>query len=126
MYGDTKVSWSQTPVSLSRILNRMTFGEDISIGVYRKGELVHIHLKYEPCDPRAVKPIFHPYQSFDYEVLGGMVVSELTQNHIGLIMKRNPLLTKYLLPDNLLSPAVMISSVLQGSYLFDNLTLIHI
>jgi len=119
MTGDTQVSWSKTPVSLSRILNRLTFGEDVSIQIYRNGKSMLKKMTYEECDPREVKPVYSGYGEYDYDVVGGLVVSELTQNHVGLLMRANPLLTKYLLPENLLKPAVVITWVMESSYLFN-------
>jgi len=44
-----------------------------------------------------------------------MVVAQLAQNHVGALMRANPLLTRFLLPSNLLKSAVVVTHVFPGS-----------
>ena len=119
MYGETTVPWSDTPVSVSRILNRLTLGDEVNVSVYRLGAAVEIKVTFEPCDPRAVRPVYFPYDKITYEAFAGMVVSDLTQNHVGVLMRTNPLLSRFLMPENLLNGAVVVTHVFPGSTIQD-------
>ena len=115
MFGQTHVDWSETPVSLWRIFDRCSYGDKVTISVFREGKSVELDLKYNECDPRAVGPKFFPYQTIEYEAFAGMVVQQLSQNHLPILMRLNPLLSRYLLPSNLLVPAVIVTHVFPGS-----------
>jgi S1-C subfamily serine protease len=111
MLGQTHVSWSNTPVSLWRVFDRCSFGDTVGMSVYRNGVSVECKVNYQPCDPRAVAPKYFPFQTIEYEVIAGMVVQQLSQNHLPILMRLNPLLSSYLLPSNLLHPAVVVTHV---------------
>jgi S1-C subfamily serine protease len=111
MLGQTHVTWSNTPVSLWRVFDRCSFGDTVNMSVYRKGASIDVQVNYHPCDPRAVAPKYFPFQKIDYEVIAGMVVQQLSQNHLPILMRVNPLLSSYLLPSNLLHPAVVVTHV---------------
>ena len=115
MYGQTSVDWSPTPVNMTRILNRLSLGDNLSLKVFRNGKPVETSLTYEACDPRAVKPLYFPYAKLDYEVFGGFVVEQLAQNHIAGLLGQNPLLASYLLPENLLRHTLVVTHVFPSS-----------
>ena len=115
MYGQTHVEWSTTPVSMFRVFDRLSLGEGTEVSVYRNGKRVNVNISYNKCDPRVVKPMFFPYDKIDYEIFAGMVVQQLSQNHVGSLMRVNPLLSAYLLPNNLLKGAVIVTHVFPGS-----------
>ncbi len=92
MYGDLNVPWSEDKVNLLEVLNRLKVGDNVHMVVFRKGtrkvfdfKLEH---KYLP-KVRVIYPEFEP-ETTDYETLGGMVVMQLTLNHIGLLIPRSP------------------------------------
>ena len=115
MYGETTVAWSKNPVAVSRLLDRLTFGDKVTVGVYRNGKTVSVAITFRPCDPRAVKPVYFPYGKIEYEAFAGMVVSDLTQNHVAVLLRANPLLSRFLLPGNLLQSALVVTHVFPGS-----------
>ncbi len=117
MYGEMNVPWSEDKVSLFELLNRMKVGDNLRLLMYRKGAArvftFPLEHKYIP-EVRAVYPEFEPDMT-DYEVIGGMVVMQLTLNHVQKLINSASNLVKYMRVDIQYDPAVIISHVLPNS-----------
>ena len=108
-YGDISVPWSEDKVSVVDVLNRLEVGDHINMVLYRKGERVEVSFELEPRFLFPIRPIHPDYEDVDYEVLGGLVVMELTINHISIIKSAN--LIPYSMPEKQYEPALLISYV---------------
>jgi len=111
------VPWSEDKVSLFELLNRMKVGDNLRLLMYRKGSArvftFPLEHKYIPS-VRAVYPEFEPEMT-DYEVIGGMVVMQLTLNHVQKLINGASNLVKYMRVDLQHEPAVIISHILPNS-----------
>lgn len=117
MYGEMNVPWSEDKVSLFELLNRMKVGDNLRLLMYRKGSprvfTFPLEHKYIPS-VRAVYPEFEPEMT-DYEVIGGMVVMQLTLNHVQKLINGASNLVKYMRVDIQHEPAIIISHILPNS-----------
>lgn len=117
IYGEMNVSWSEDKVSLFEYLNRLTIGDTINFLVYRKGErkefTFKLEHKYLPS-VRAIYPEFEP-EATDYEIIGGMVVMQLTINHIGRLISRCPDLVRFGRVEHQHEPSLLITYVQPNS-----------
>ena len=117
MYGEMNVPWSEDKVSLFELLNRMKVGDNLRLLMYRKGSArvftFPLEHKYIPS-VRAVYPEFEPDMT-DYEVIGGMVVMQLTLNHVQKLINGASNLVKYMRVDLQHEPAIIISHILPNS-----------
>jgi serine protease Do len=117
MYGEINVPWSEDKVSLFELLNRATIGDTINFVIYRKGTRKEFNFKLEN---KYLPPVRHAYPEFeseatDFEVIGGMVVMQMTLNHIGMLLSRSPDLVRFGRPENQYQPAVIVTHVQPNS-----------
>jgi S1-C subfamily serine protease len=117
MYGELDVPWSEDKVSLFEIMNRYKVGDTMKFLIYRKGKPMTFKFKLEDKYLPAIRTYYQEFepQARDYEVLGGMVVMNLTVNHIGLLLPRVRELIKYAQPEKQQDPAVVITHVFPNS-----------
>ena len=117
LYGELSVPWSEDKVSLLDFLSRYTVGDDIHFVIYRRGERKDFRFKLDDSylpPVRKVYPEFEPDQ-VDYEIFGGMVVMQLTLNHVAIMIEKVPELAKYIRPEAQHDPALVITNVLPDS-----------
>lgn len=121
MYGELNVPWSEDKVSLFEFLNRYTVGDMLHCVMYRKGQRKDFTFKLEQIylpPIRMIYPEFEP-EATDYEIIGGMVVMELTMNHVGALVSRSPRLASSLMkfdrPEHQHDSALIITHVLPNS-----------
>lgn len=120
MYGDIDVPWSEDKASLFEFLNRLTVGNMLDFVVYRKGERKEFKFKFEP---KYLPPIRMMYPEFereatDYEIMGGMVVMQLTLNHVSIMLSRVPDLVRFGKIELQHEPALVITHILPNSQAF--------
>lgn len=117
IYGEMNVSWSEDKVSLFEYLNRLTIGDTINFLVYRKGERKEFTFKLEHKYLPSIRAIYPEFEqeATDYEVIGGMVVMQLTLNHVGRLISRCPDLVRYGRVEHQHEPALLITYVQPNS-----------
>jgi len=96
VYGDMSVVWSEDKVSIIDYVSRLSVGQDVQIVAYRSGERKEITMKFSQAELPAIHKIYPGFQTVDYEVFGGMVVMQLTLNHIQALAKSAPGLVRFL------------------------------
>lgn len=120
LYGDIDVPWSEDKASLFEFLNRMTVGDTIKFVVYRKGQRKEFTFSFEHkyLPPvRMIYPEFEP-EATRYELIGGMVVMQLSLNHVSLLISRAPDLVRYGKIDLQHESSLIITHVLPNSQAF--------
>jgi S1-C subfamily serine protease len=115
-FGEATVPWSSDRVLLRDLISRLSIGDLVSIIIYRKGEKKEINVTLEAPPVYPVRPIFPGYETIDYEVIGGMVIMQLTDNHLPFLTGFRPDLFKYLKIENKLESILIITHILPGSY----------
>jgi serine protease Do len=119
VYGDISVPWSDGKVSLLDLLNRYVVGDKVHLVVYRRGERKEFTFTLEPRFLLPIRRMYPDFEKIDYEVIGGMVVMELTLNHLAILLDKlphlSPVLARYARPDYQYEPALIVTNVLPDS-----------
>ena len=84
-YGETNVEWESGKVSLDNLIKRCIPGEKIKLRIWsvKKGKCLDINVKLKNFkEIYPIRKIFPHIDKIDYEVFGGMILSNLTLNHL--------------------------------------------
>jgi len=114
-YGEIQVDWSEERVPAIDYVSRLDPEETVHLVTYRNGVKRAIETQPVFADILPVRVLYPEYETIDYEVIGGMVVMELAINHLPILMKYNPRLSKYLELENQFAPKVVITHLLPNS-----------
>lgn len=82
MYGEIDVEWYEDKVDIIDLLNRLSVGDELHAVVYRRGKRIEARAQFELSTLEAIRMVYPEYEAMDFEILGGMVIMELTLNHI--------------------------------------------
>jgi len=118
LYGEMKVPWSEDKISIMDYVMRLSIGDDVRLLVYRNGERKDITTKVNQVNLPAIRKIYPLFEEVDYEVFGGMVVMELTLNHLALLANRAPGLARYAEMPNQAESALIVTHIFRTSQLF--------
>ena len=122
MYGDMKVPWSEDKISLANYTSRLALGERVDLVVYRAGQRLQKTLTLNYSDLLPIRRVYPGYEKIDYEVFGGLVVMELTHNHMK-IMSQVAGLARYTEMKNQTKPVLVITHIFPNSQAFRTRTL---
>jgi len=125
-FGEVTVDWcSSDKISVFDLLDRLAReGSSITMVVYRMGERIEISIDLSVEDLPAIRRVCPEYEKdvTDYEAFGGMVVMELTQNHLDYFLFQGffggseySWLEKYRSPENCNKPRLVITTIIGGS-----------
>jgi serine protease Do len=115
LYGEMNTSWSEDKIPVIALLNRFTLGQDVNLVVYRGGEHKRVSFKFDLVDPLPIRFFYPEYEKIDYEIIGGMVIMQLTLNHVEKFNEDNPYLFKYTKRQNQYIPRLIISHIFPTS-----------
>lgn len=115
IFGEMSVPWCEDKVSLIDYVSRLMLGDKVTITVYRNGKPLNLSFIFKPSDLPAVRQKFPPYESIDYELIGGMVFMELALDHIPHLIQSSPHLSRYMDFKNQFEPTVVLAHVLPDS-----------
>ncbi len=116
--GHTIAPWTVDRVSIHDLVARLTQGQKVRLVVYRNGQKHQIEFLFEITPPSPVRWVYPLHETVDYEIFGGMVFMHLADNHINAFVEELPELSEYLKMENRLSPCVLITHVIPGSYAY--------
>lgn len=114
-YGETVVPWSDDRIPLPTLMNRFKLGEKLTIEIYRNGKRLVIPITFDLLDDLPIRRVYPHYEKVDYEVIGGMVVMQMTLNHVSLFEDSSPLFNKYNLRENQYTPRLLVTHVFHDS-----------
>ncbi len=117
IYGEMKVPWSEDKISLVNYVSRISIGEDVTIVAYRKGKKKEVSVKFSQTELPPIREVYPMYENIDYEIFGGMVVMQLTFNHIHVMKNSVPGLMKYVELSNRAEPVLLITHIFPNSQL---------
>lgn len=123
VYGEMKMPWSEDKVSISDYVSRLAIGQDVSLIVYRAGERKEIVVKFDHSEVLPIRKIYPGYENINYEIFGGMVVMELTINHVKALVSQAPGLARYTELKNQAEPVLVVTHIFPTSQLFRSRTL---
>jgi len=115
IFGEMNVPWSEDKVLLTDYVSRLMFGDDVQIVVYRDGKRKEFIFKLTHADPLPIRRMYPGYEKIEYEVIGGMVIMQLTMNHVQMLIQNVPELVQYMEFKNQLEPALLVTHVLPDS-----------
>lgn len=118
VYGEMSVPWSEDKISLIDYVSRLSIGEDIKLVVYRNGERKQFSAKFSQSELPAVRKVYPGYEKIDYEVFGGMVVMQLSMNHVMGLIKSVPGLAGYAEMKNQTDPVLIVTHIFPSSHLY--------
>jgi len=114
-YGETSVAWSEDKVSIIDLVNRFEVGQDLKVTVYRNGLKHDYQGTLVIPDPLPIRRMYAQFEPVDYEIIGGMVIMELTLNHVIPLADKVPELVKYIERKNQYSSKLIITNILPNS-----------
>jgi serine protease Do len=114
-FGEVSVPWSEDKVSVLELMNRFNIGDDMHFVVYRHGSKKDIRFKLELVNLPSVRMMFPDFEKIDYEIFGGMVMMNLTMNHVSMLLERASHLLTYTKNENQYEPAVIVTHVFANS-----------
>ena len=117
MYGELNVPWSEDKVSLFELLNRYKVGDTLNFLIYRKGKPLNISFKLEHKYLPPIRTIYPEFEKerTEYEIIGGMIVMELTLNHVSMLLNQSSELVKYGRVENQHKQAIIVTHILPNS-----------
>lgn len=123
-YGEVVTPWSEETIPLAEFLLRLRVGEKISLAVSRKGKLLDLEGKVPFCNPFAICFCYPQYESVSFETIGGLIVMELTLNHVVQFLQEKPEFGKYLKQDEWYEPQLIVTHVLPGSVMQQSMSIV--
>ncbi|MBY0353009.1 trypsin-like peptidase domain-containing protein [Candidatus Babeliales bacterium] len=113
LYGEANVSWSEDKVPLVSLLNRFKLKQKLTLNFYRRGKKMSVSFDFTLQEPLPIRKFYPGYETIDYEIIGGMVVMELTQNHLDIF--ELPSLVKYHRRENQSKPRLILTHIFNNS-----------
>jgi serine protease Do len=116
VYGEMNLPWStEDKVSIIDFVSRLKIGEKVQIEYYRKGVRKTSQFTFSETELPPIRRMFPGYEKIDYEMLGGLVVMQLSLNHVVLLAKYAPELVQYADIKKHMEPILLITQVLLNS-----------
>jgi hypothetical protein len=111
-------------VSLVDYVSRLAIGDDIRFVIYREGKRIEMTIKFTEAELPAVRQVFPWLEEVDYEVFAGMVVMQLSGNHVRALVQQAPGLMFYTEMKNQTDPVLVVTHVFPTSQLYRSRTII--
>lgn len=114
-YGELKPKGCEDKILLTNYVAFLPINEDVKMTIYREGVKKEFKFKLVPSKLPEIRLKFPEYEPIDYEIFGGLVVMQLTRNHILHLIMNAPTLMKYEEPKNQAEPVLVVTHVLSDS-----------
>ena len=118
LYGEMKVPWSEDKISIMDYVMRLAIGDEVCLDLYRNGEKNQVVTALNQVKLPAIRKVYPAYEDIDYEVFGGLVVMELTVNHLAMLGQKAPGLARYAEMQNQAEPTLIITHIFRTSEIF--------
>lgn len=113
VYGE--MEWNGEKISIVDYVSQLKLGQDVHLVVYSQGTRKDIRFTFEQTDPLPIKRLYTGYETIDYEIIAGMVVQQLTTNHLPLLVNQAPALAKYIEMKNQTEPVLVVTHIFPDS-----------
>ena len=114
-YGQLNVPWCEDKISIDNYSYYLRYGQEVKLVLYRKGEKKNITIIFEHSIVPAIRVMHPDFDQIEYEVIGGMVIMQLTRNHLPLLLNASPLLIRFSEPKKQLKPMLVITHIIPDS-----------
>jgi serine protease Do len=115
MYGEMRVPWSEDKISLLDFVSRLSIGQEIKFVVYRNGDRKDFKVKFDHGEKLRVAKVYPELETVDYEIFGGIVVMQLSMNHLHILIGQAPGLAKYASVQQQENPVLVITHIFPNS-----------
>ena len=118
-YGEMKVSWSKEKMHLTNLIYRFKKNDKIPIEYYcmEKNKIVNSIVTLDDVSFYPIRYYYHPYEKIDYIILAGMIIMNLSLNHVNIFSDD---LSEYYKLNKKLKSKVVLTKILPGSFLKRN------
>jgi serine protease Do len=114
-FADVSVPWSRDKISLAALTSRFNIGDKIKLEIYRNGEKIEYNGFWDILKPIAIRMMYPAYEQIKHINVAGLVIMELTINHLQLLGKNSEHLSKYMHVVKQIKPRLIISHVMCNS-----------
>jgi S1-C subfamily serine protease len=115
IYGQMSVPWSEDKIDLADYVARLSIGDQVDLVYYRHGKRHEAAVIFDHVEELPIRTIYPGYEYPQYEIFGGIVVMNLTLNHINILAEHAPGLSKYTEMKHRTEPVLFISHVFPTS-----------
>jgi serine protease Do len=115
-YGEMYVPWSEDKLSITDYVSRLSIGDKVNLVLYRNGKRKDISTTFKLMELAPIRKVYPYFEEIDYETMAGMVVMELTINHIVALANKAPALAFYADVKNQSDATLVVSHVFPTSY----------
>lgn len=115
IYGEMRVPWSEDKISILDFVSRLSIGQEIKMVVYRNGERKDFAVNFDHGEKLQVTKVYPELEGVDYEVFGGIVVMQLSMNHLHILANQAPGLAKFALVQRQENPVLVITHIFPNS-----------
>ncbi len=114
-YGEVYIEGCEDKMSLVEYISLIPLGSKIKLVVYRNGKRKEFNFNFTQSKLPEIRVMYPDYEKIDYTVIGGIVVMQLSLNHLPLLITHSPDLIIYEEIKNQIEPVLVISHVLPDS-----------
>ncbi len=118
MFGEMKLAFSEDKLSIINYVSRLKLGERICLSIYRNGVHKEFELTFDLSEKPAIHEVYPGFEEIDWEVFAGMVVMPLMLNHLPILAKHAPGLSKYIETRYQSEPVLIITHIFPNSQLY--------
>lgn len=115
IYGEMSVPWSEDKISILDFVSRLSIGQELKFVVYRNGDRKDFAVKFDHGEKMNVAKVYPELEGVDYEVFGGIVVMQLSMNHLHMLASQAPGLAKFASVQRQEKPALVVTHIFPNS-----------
>lgn len=115
IYCQMSVPWCEDKIDLMDYVARLAIGDQVHLVYYRRGKRYETVVTFDHVDEPRIRKIYPGYEDIAYEIFGGIVVMNLTLNHIEMLAEHAAGLAQYIEIKNRNKPVLFISHVFPAS-----------
>jgi hypothetical protein len=123
IYGEMSVPWSEDKLSIVDYVSRLSIGQELAFTVYRNGTRKNITVAFSQMELPAVRKIYPGYEPLDFEICAGMVVMQLSVNHIQILGQGAPGLMRFTEMLAQSKPVLVVTHMFPSSQLYRSRTI---
>jgi S1-C subfamily serine protease len=123
-HGECTVDWNSEKVHIKDLLFRFNIGDDVKITFWssKKNKIINTNITFLENPFNIIRKFPSIQKQPDYEIIAGIVIMNLTVNHLldmdqsNFPLKKHRELSKYVEPKNRINCKLIIANILSGSY----------
>lgn len=110
-FGEIALEGYEDKLSLIDYVSFIPLDQEVKMAVYRNGKRKDFKFNFTSSKLPEIRVMYPDFEEIDYEIIGGMVVMQLTRNHLAYLINIAPELIKYEESKNQIEPALIITHI---------------